>query len=105
MIKKVQRMKPILASVIACGLLTACTNYGSPPDDTPAPPPKCEADPAQRFIGQQATEGTGAQIKAATGATIFQWVPEGSAVTMDYRVERVRVVYNSSNTITQITCG
>ena len=56
-------------------------------------------------MGGPATQDSGAQIMAATGASIFQWVFEGSPVTMDYRPERVRVVYNRDMKVVAVTCG
>ncbi|MEO0589590.1 MAG: I78 family peptidase inhibitor [Pseudomonadota bacterium] len=70
--------------------------------DTPA---LCEAEPGQAYVGGPATQETGAAIMAATGATIFQWVLEGSPVTKDYRRERVRVVYSREMQIVSVTCG
>lgn len=65
----------------------------------------CSAGPGQAFVGGPATQDTGAAIRAATGATIFQWVFEGSPVTMDYRENRVRVFYNREMRVIDVTCG
>ena len=70
-----------------------------------AAPPACQSEPGQTFVGGPATQDSGAQIMAATGASIFQWVFEGSPVTMDYRPERVRVVYNRDMKVVAVTCG
>ena len=69
------------------------------------PPPVCQPGPGQTFVGGPATQDTGAAIMAATGASIFQWVFEGSPVTKDYRRERVRVVYNRAMKVVSVTCG
>ena len=71
-----------------------------PGEDTP-----CVAVAAQQFIGQKASQEVGEKIMIATNAQIFQWVPPDSAVTMDYRPDRVRVSYESDMTITSIRCG
>jgi len=67
--------------------------------------PVCKAQPGQAFVGGPATQESGAQIMAATGATLFQWVFEGSPVTQDYRRERVRVVYDRAMTVVAVACG
>jgi len=67
--------------------------------------PVCEAQPGQAFVGGPATQESGAQIMAATGATLFQWVFEGSPVTQDYRQNRVRVVYDRAMKVVAVTCG
>lgn len=103
-------------TLVLCGsvLLVGCIPAAAPEPPTPLPlppespisaPAPCDANPAQRLLGQQATAETGAMIQAATGASIFQWVAEGSAVTMDYRTERVRVEYDTEFKIIGITCG
>ncbi|MEM6857558.1 MAG: I78 family peptidase inhibitor [Pseudomonadota bacterium] len=68
-------------------------------------PPVCQTEPGQAFVGGPATQATGAQIQSATKARIFQWVFEGSPVTMDYRPDRVRVVYNREMNVVAVTCG
>ncbi|MDJ0979184.1 MAG: I78 family peptidase inhibitor [Erythrobacter sp.] len=68
-------------------------------------PQVCDASSAQQFVGGPATQETGAQIMAATRATIFQWVLVGSPVTKDYRRERVRVVYDRDMKVVSVTCG
>ena len=65
----------------------------------------CAADPGQRFVGQKASQAVGDAIVAATGAEIFQWVPPDSAVTMDYRQNRVRVGYDRDMVIQSVRCG
>ncbi|MEM6857557.1 MAG: hypothetical protein AAF559_06765 [Pseudomonadota bacterium] len=70
--------------------------------DTPA---VCRTEPGQSFVGGPATQETGAAIIAATGATIFQWVLEGSPVTRDYRRERVRVFYDREMKVIAVSCG
>jgi hypothetical protein len=67
--------------------------------------PQCKPAPGQPFVGGPATQESGAAIVAATGARVFQWVFEGSAVTMDYRPERVRVTYNRAMEVVAVSCG
>ncbi|MEM9312005.1 MAG: hypothetical protein AAGA34_11215 [Pseudomonadota bacterium] len=92
-------MKKTLAVVaMPMALIGASSNAQTPPS-------ACEPEPGQAFVGGPATQQTGMQIQAATGATIFQWVFEGSPVTKDYRRERVRVVYNRDMQVLSVTCG
>ncbi|TMM47311.1 I78 family peptidase inhibitor [Qipengyuania marisflavi] len=96
---------PALALVLGPVLgLSACTTTAGEPLADGARP-ECRTDGTASFIGQPATSQTGAQIREITRASIFHWVAEGSAVTMDYRPERVRVEYDSAMKITRITCG
>ncbi len=65
----------------------------------------CNAAGTERFVGERAGTAIGAEIREITGAAIFQWVPPESAVTMDYRPDRVRVSYDRDMAITRIACG
>jgi hypothetical protein len=88
-------------------LMAGCATTPQPP--VPGTPASgggmCSAAGTDSFVGQRATAETGTAIRALTGSEIFQWVPEGSAVTMDYRENRVRVSYDRAMAITKIACG
>ena len=57
------------------------------------------------FVGQKATAEAGAQMLAATGALTLRWVPPRTAVTMDFREERLTVSYDDAMVITSTACG
>ena len=65
----------------------------------------CNADDVERFVGMEATQEVGAEIQAATGAELFRWASPTTALTMDYREDRVTVHYGSDNRIVRIACG
>ncbi len=99
-------MKSAGLSFAAILLTAGCSSYSDePPATGPAPSGVCKAEPAMSLIGQKASAEVGAEIKRLTGSEIFQWVPEGTPVTMDYRIERVRVTYDSTMSILTISCG
>ncbi|MBA4163843.1 MAG: hypothetical protein C0510_04315 [Erythrobacter sp.] len=90
--------------------LAACISPGEAPSASePAPKPEssgqCTADNTGEFIGRTATAELGATIQERTGAQIFQWVAPRTAVTMDYRPDRVRVSYDDDMRIVRIACG
>ncbi|WP_422059214.1 I78 family peptidase inhibitor [Sphingopyxis sp.] len=87
--------------------LAACASSEAPAETTPPPPAEmtCSADPAQSFVGQTATPDVGAAVVKATGARTLRWGPPRSAMTMDYRQDRVNVLYDDAYKITQISCG
>lgn len=65
---------------------------------------ECVADKAKKLIGQ--SNLSEAQIKSISQAQIVRWVKPGQPVTMDYRVERVTVTVNPTNSkIIQANCG
>lgn len=66
---------------------------------------QCDATPAQSMIGAKADSAAGAKILALTGAEILRWAPPNSALTMDYRANRVTVSYDEAMVIDRISCG
>ncbi|WP_328598051.1 I78 family peptidase inhibitor [Croceibacterium salegens] len=59
---------------------------------------------ANSFIGKKATPELGEEMLAATGAKTLRWVPPRSAVTMDFRPDRLTVSYDDDYVITQASC-
>ena len=66
---------------------------------------KCQPEPGQQFVGQRATAEVGAAVLRATRAGQLRWGPPRSAMTMDFREDRVTVAYDDGMTITMVTCG
>lgn len=100
-------MARFLPVISLCALpLAACA--ATPEKDTPpAPPPPavCDAAPAQSHIGHTASAASGAVLLQITGARQLRWAPPGSALTMDYRADRLTVGYDRNMVITTISCG
>ena len=103
-------MRAIFVSAVLGAGLAACV---SAPEVTPPPPYQgasndaagpCRADPAQRLLGAKASADVGDQLLDLTGATTLRWVPPRTAVTMDFRADRLTVSYDDDMTITRISC-
>jgi hypothetical protein len=94
--------------LLPLGLLAACVPTTS---IDPATPPanaggdECDAAPVQRFVGQRVTEALGAEVLATSGARSLRWGAPDSAMTMDYRIDRVNVFYDAGMIVERITCG
>ena len=100
-------MKSISLCLAAGALaLSACTaaNSGGPETVGNEPEGPCKAEPGQAFIGQKATAETGTALLKATGATSLRWVPPRTAVTMDFRPERLTVSYDDDLVIERVSC-
>lgn len=96
---------PIIAIAALAGL-SACTQATPPPEDLPAVPQgTCNADAVQSHVGHKATAASGAELMRLSGARTLRWVPPRSAVTMDYRADRLTVSYEDDYTIVRISCG
>lgn len=100
-------MRAITLAVTAASLgLAGCGGATVDPADLPAMPAgQCNADAAQTLVGQKATAEAGADLLRLTGARGLRWVPPRSAVTMDYRADRLTVSYDDDYTIVRISCG
>ncbi len=71
-----------MAGLAAC----ATTDNGGAPG---AGAGACETGDTERFVGQRATGETGVQLLRITGARQLRWVPPRTAVTMDFRADRL----------------
>ncbi|MBO0748929.1 MAG: hypothetical protein J2O44_00660 [Porphyrobacter sp.] len=91
----------------AFAALAACAAATPPPDRPPARPlpMPCKKEPGQRFVGMKATGDLGRELLAATGARVLRWVPPRTAVTMDFRGDRLTVSYDDDYVITRVSCG
>ncbi|WP_428684704.1 I78 family peptidase inhibitor [Sphingopyxis sp.] len=96
-----------LLGIAALLPLAACTQERTPVESAPPPPAEmtCNAEAAASFVGQTASIDAGSAIAKATGARTLRWGPPRSAMTMDYRQDRVNVMYDDAYKITQVTCG
>ena len=98
------RFAPLALALVP---LAACASV-PPADEEPLramPEGDCNADPAKRFVGQRATSELGGRLLEVTGARVLRWVPPRTAVTMDYRPDRLTVSYDDNYIIERISCG
>lgn len=92
------------AAILAtAGLLAAC----DPPlmNVPPAPPGKCDAQPAQALVGTRYAGIYGTRAKTVTGAVTLRIIRPGQAVTMDYREDRLNIELDAKNIIVALRCG
>ena len=101
-------MKRIL-SILALALTgAACsTDGGPPPRPIPLPSPEgaCNAGPAQRLIGREATPATARHARRLSGARIVRYLRPGQIVTMEYRADRLNLHENARRRVVRINCG
>ena len=100
-----------LAISLAALPLAACKTAGNLPNGSldAAPPPAagatCDAVEAQQFIGRRASEAIGRSALAMSGARTLRWGGPNTAFTMDYREDRLNIVYDAGGAIERIYCG
>ena len=98
------RLSPALLALLT---LPACATTGAEqPGGTPvAGSGKCSGDGLATYVGQKATAELGAELLAKSGARTLRWGPPGSAMTMDFREDRLTVSYDEQMVVTRLNCG
>ncbi|MBF6602293.1 MAG: hypothetical protein ITG03_04920 [Sphingorhabdus sp.] len=97
-----------LLAAITCPALMACSTTGTetqPTDNDMTADRTCQADELGSFVGQKATAEIGATVMERSGARTLRWIPPNSAVTMDYREDRLNIEYDDNMMITRVHCG
>lgn len=109
--------RTLLFAATAGLALSACATppgSGNPPAETAATPPPadaeemtmtCDAEKGQWAVGKLADEALVAKVKADTGSDRFRVIPPGTAVTMDYREDRVNIETDADNHVVAVRCG
>ena len=65
----------------------------------------CDASRAQSLVGREATSDLGAEALRLSGAGTIRWIQPGSAVTMDYREDRLNIELDGRSRVTRLRCG
>ena len=66
---------------------------------------ECSAESAQYAVGQKTSVELASELMKKTGSKTLRWMPPRTAATMDFRNDRLNIVYDDSMVITQISCG
>mgnify|MGYP000100222951 CR=1 FL=1 len=85
--------------------LVACASRDDGISSPGLPLAECDASNVQSVIGERATQQVGERLLQLTGAATLRWVPPRTAVTMDFRADRLTVSYDDDMLIERISCG
>jgi hypothetical protein len=66
---------------------------------------ECSAESAKYAVGQKTSVELASELMKKTGSKTLRWMPPRTAATMDFRNDRLNIVYDDSMVITQISCG
>lgn len=103
-------MKTLLP-LIALGLVgCADPEREAPYTTTPVPAKEaggfeCSADAAQYAVGQKTSIELATELLKKTGSSTLRWMPPRTAVTMDFRSDRLNIAYDDNMVITRVSCG
>lgn len=92
-----------IAGMAAVLPLAACATTGEGPQRLGEG--ECNAEGVQDHVGHKASAESGAVLLSLTGARTLRWVPPRTAVTMDFRSDRLTVSYDDDMVIERISCG
>ncbi|HYG04887.1 MAG TPA: I78 family peptidase inhibitor [Stenotrophomonas sp.] len=96
----------VLAPLLA---LAGCTSSQSLQPPSPGPQissdGQCHADRVAWAVGQPATQEVMARVWKESGAGLIRPLAPGQAATHDYKPDRINVLIDKSNIITQVNCG
>ncbi len=93
---------------ITCAALMACSSSvvkRDIPERGVTQGYNCKDNNLDRFVGGKASQQSGQEALAASGAKTLEWIPPDVIVTMAYNWSRLRVYYDEQRVITKLTCG
>jgi len=89
----------LLIALSASLVLTACETIPT------AGAGRCDAGAVRQFVGSLATADLGSVVLQRSRARSIRWIQPNSAVTMDYRQDRLNAKLDARNFITALDCG
>jgi len=101
-------MSRLTISSVSLALVLATAGCAASVQEPMRPMPgqgSCDAAQVQGQTGKVATAELGARLRDQTGAATLRWIPPDSAVTMDFRADRLNIEYDRDYRITRIRCG
>lgn len=69
------------------------------------PQDACRSAAAADTIGRKDTTALRAEVARKVGHTMIRWLPPGSIVTQDRRIERLNVDLDAGGVVTRLRCG
>lgn len=90
-------------AVLGCVLLAGCATV--PAENGGGGGKLCVNDGLAGFVGRTVSAELGAELLKTSGAKTLRWGPPDSAMTMDFRPDRLTVSYDRDNKVTSASCG
>lgn len=101
----------LASTSMAAGILAGCAaiNPGTGASSAPAGQPpvggKCNATPAQSFVGKDSTASVMEAARVQSGAYMARVLRPGQMVTKEYLEQRLNLVVDDKGRITAVHCG
>ena len=94
----------LVAALVATAACTPVEMRG----ETPAAPPAsaaCNAESLGDLVGKRASDARADMMQTRSGARTLRWIAPDSAMTMDFRADRLNVYVDSKGRIERFTCA
>lgn len=98
-------MRRTIAFAAAVMLPGCATTTAEGPTTPPQATGECAAEGLDTYVGRKVSAELGAELLARSGARTLRWGPPGSAMTMDFRQDRLTVSYDEAMIVTSARCG
>ena len=100
----------LCATFIPQGALGAADDMARRPTAPKPAVPYKDADPCgtqavSSYVGVNATAPVRAAIATALGHDRIRWIKPGTAVTQDYRPDRLNIILNDAGRVMTMRCG
>ena len=97
--------RDVSLAAVASLLLAACATQAAPAAQDPVAMHKCDSTNIQQFVGQERSAELEQKMLQVSGASLVRWAPFGTAVTMEFRADRLTAFLDESNRINRISCS
>jgi hypothetical protein len=65
----------------------------------------CNSANLQQFVGQAESADLESRMLQVSGAATVRWVPPGTAVTMEFRSDRLTAFLDAQNKVERLSCS
>ena len=98
----------LVAALLASAACTPVEMRGETPAPEPAPTSvagACNADSLGDLVGKRASDARADVMQTRSGSRTLRWIAPNTAVTMDFRADRLNVYVDAKGRIERFTCA
>jgi hypothetical protein len=94
-----------VGGAVALALSACATAQPVPAGSAGDPAHTCNNSNIQQFVGKARSSELERQMRLVSHAAVVRWVPRGTAVTMEFRADRLTVFLDENNRVERISCS
>lgn len=95
----------LIVALLASAACTPVEMRGDTPAASPLATAACNADSLGDLVGKRASDARADVMQTRSGARTLRWIPPNTAVTMDFRADRLNVYVDAKGRIERLTCA